>query len=445
MMKATSVARLATAMILIWCVPVFALQVRTPATLSNDLVVPSVGAVSNAGTVTHPALAQAETTTMPSVVVSNEVLVVYNRNVPDSVACKDYYINHRPGFSGANVLATSCTTFAPCGSSYYDCPVDNSFEGITTNNLVNQIITPITNFISSHPEKSIKYIVLMYGMPSRTTNLCEQSRGGFHCSVQHSVARCLSGWRSAANGPYYDDGSGWNKPVAARYQRASYSGTSLLVTSLNMGSLADVRAYIDKVAKMYRGDLIISAKSAGYHNDNYYVDNYTPAYSSYSQYMSHYPSAIHAVNPGASVSYTVADPHFKTGSNVAAYISWGKNATDATNHPAYLGGGYMTNAVVWSGDSGWWICETIESFNGQRCAYFQGSVRKWYLPNSWGGVGYANTPVGAVSHVEEPGLGGQNDSLYMSMWEAGYTFAECAWRSKHTPAFQAIGDPLVRK
>ena len=56
-----------------------------------------------------------------------------------------------------------------------------------------------------------------------------------------------------------------------------------------------------------------------------------------------------------------------------------------------------------------------------------------------------NTPVGAVSHVEEPGVSGINGPAYMSLWDAGFLFSECAWASKNTPCFQAIGDPLVKR
>ena len=74
-----------------------------------------------------------------------------------------------------------------------------------------------------------------------------------------------------------------------------------------------------------------------------------------------------------------------------------------------------------------------------------GCVGRWFAANAWAGIDYTNTPVGAVSHVEEPDLVGVNGPTYMSLWEAGYLFSECAWASKNTPCFQAIGDPLIRQ
>ena len=59
---------------------------------------------------------------------------------------------------------------------------------------------------------------------------------------------------------------------------------------------------------------------------------------------------------------------------------------------------------------------------------------------------YTNTPVGAVTHVSEPGLPGVNDAaVYFGLWAGGKNFAISAWNSSRTDKFQAVGDPLVTK
>ena len=59
---------------------------------------------------------------------------------------------------------------------------------------------------------------------------------------------------------------------------------------------------------------------------------------------------------------------------------------------------------------------------------------------------YSKAPVGAVSHVYEPGLDCVNDpSAYFGLWEARKDFGICSWNSRRTPYFQAVGDPLVTK
>jgi len=52
----------------------------------------------------------------------------------------------------------------------------------------------------------------------------------------------------------------------------------------------------------------------------------------------------------------------------------------------------------------------------------------------------------AVTHVDEPGAGYLEDTrACFGLWVAGKNFAICAWNSKLTPYFQAVGDPLVKR
>jgi uncharacterized repeat protein (TIGR03803 family) len=368
-----------------------------------------------------------------SVVVSNNVLVVYNSNTnfPDSLSCMNYYINHRPGFSNANVLACSCTTTGTDG-----------FESITTANLTNQIINPIVNFMQSNTVKSIHYVVLMYGMPSRVSDgtiTCAPSGSCGLASVQHHISRCLSD-ASYTSGPYYDTGS-----VTCPYVATNYLGTTCLVTALNLATLADCTAYVDKVTSMYTSNVIISAKEAGYTNVNYYLDDTRSfAYQGSPEALG-FRSAILAENPGASVVFS-SNAVITAGSALKGYAGWGVHNGVWTSNPDYATDG----SVAWSGNATWWMIETFESYNGTRdCGSSegqnQGCVEQWFSTNAWGGVNYANTPVGAVSHVEEPGLEGVSGPTYMSLWEEGFPFSECAWASKNTPCFQAVGDPLVKQ
>jgi len=137
----------------------------------------------------------------------------------------------------------------------------------------------------------------------------------------------------------------------------------------------------------------------------------------------------------------VAPPFMHPGpqANIAGYMCWGAHST--------LAGEYPTDGKVkWIGTNRWWIIETVESFNGQR-ASSSGTFIKWFSSNAFGTNGfYSNTPVGAVSYVEEPGLPGVSDAaMYFGLWASGKNFAIAAWNSRRTPYFHAVGDPLVKR
>ncbi len=120
-------------------------------------------------------------------------------------------------------------------------------------------------------------------------------------------------------------------------------------------------------------------------------------------------------------------------------MTWGANGGQ--------GGDYALNrSVAFSGNSGWYLIQTVESYNGQRCDPGQGTFLKWFSSNAFGGTSYSNTPIGAVTHVEEPSLGGVSDSArYFGLWVQNKGFAICAWNSLNTLYFQAVGDPFVKR
>ena len=94
---------------------------------------------------------------------------------------------------------------------------------------------------------------------------------------------------------------------------------------------------------------------------------------------------------------------------------------------------------------GQYLIETVESHNGLRFSD-QGNSLDWYASNAFGGTNYVNTPVGAVSHVDEPNLVGVNNAyVYFGLWAGSKNFGICAWNSRNTPYFQAVGDPLVAR
>jgi hypothetical protein len=326
--------------------------------------------------------------------VTNDLLLVYNSNSSDSSNLCAYYLAHRPMVGGANVLGVACDVG----------------EYTTSNNCDAQIVAPIINWLTNNPTKHPQYVVLFYDIPTRLTNYPNGSYG----SVSYHLTQSYPNWQPFVN-------------------------------NLNAGSLADCKAYVDKLATFGSnyspGQLIISA--GGYGNTNYYFDDAQGAYP----YLPFGLQAVEGVTSnGVSLSAVSYEPftstnHLTQGTNVGGYISWGSNGG--------LGSDYVTNGtVIFTGNSSWYIIETIESYNGQRDGGggIQGDFLKWLSPNAFGGANYSNTPVGAVTHTEEPSAPScENSQVYFGLWASGKNFAICAWSSRRTPYFQAVGDPFVTK
>ena len=94
---------------------------------------------------------------------------------------------------------------------------------------------------------------------------------------------------------------------------------------------------------------------------------------------------------------------------------------------------------------------TVDSYSGRRVT-FQSSYLTWFASNAFTasgqGANYANTPVGAVTTVNEPNALPPDRAMYYGDWAAGKSFAISAWAAHAaTPShyFQAVGDPFVRK
>ena len=369
--------------------------------------------------------------------VSDHILILWNSNEADSTTAKNYYLANRPEFGTYSGGNTPNTLDCPCTTT-------GGFEFITEANFNSQIRTHVIDFLTDNPTKPIRYIVLMYGMPSRISNSTKySSQYRLYLSLQDTGAR---------TGDHYQN-------AGEEYSLGGYQGTSCLVTSLNMNTLADTQAYIDKLKTIYDGmgssTLIISAEENGQGGDSYHLDDTSRIYS-YSRPASLARAAILEQDAGATITLSGdggdTDPtpdqtsHIISAANVSGYSTWGANGGQGGDYSN--GGGSFP--VTFSGQSNWYIIRTIESYNGRRST-FQGNVTDWFKTNAFGGTSYSNTPAFAVSHVEEPYLSGVNDGEFFGMWatddSAGSKFLaiEAGWSSRNTPYFQCAGDPLITR
>jgi hypothetical protein len=344
--------------------------------------------------------------------VSKDLLLIYNTNSADSSNVCAYYLANRPMVSNANVLGINATTSGTTTEVFLPSEYTNIFAA--------QVQTWLANNRTKRPS----YVILFPTIPSRvnTDNATNDHDGIAYPSVQYQLnAWCATNWH-----PF--------------------------VTSINMLTTNDCVAYINKLAfigsNYSPGQLILSASACGYGSTNCYGN--TNWYFDDAQGDPLDPLGLAAMEsvesngvPSSAVIYTPITniTHITKGTNVAGYFTWGVNG-NLTNTYAIDG------TISFFGASTWYLIQTAESFNGQIPIqqFSQGSFVQWFSSNAFGGTNYSNTPVGAVSNVEEPGGPGLNYSaIYFGLWASGKNSGICAWNAINTPYFQAVGDPFTTK
>jgi len=338
--------------------------------------------------------------------VPQDLLLIYNTNSVASVDIFNYYLQHRPMIAGVNVLGVGVATNGYLTNDVF-LPAD------FTNNLA----APVLAWLDQNPTKRPPYVLLFPDIPARVN---ADAPGGQCDCICHAVL------------------------PSASYQLHTLSAKwRPFITHLNMGDTNACRAYIDKLAfigtNYSPGKTVLSASAGGYGNTNWYFDD---GFSVTPELANAAKNGVLAANPGASVIYMFNGTNIARGTNVAGFINTGYYQWNTSTYA-------IDGAVTFTGQSSWYVMQTIESFNGCRVRAAQqpqGNFIDWFSPDAFGGSAYSHTPVGTVTHVEEPQRIGVNDPhKYFGFWASGKTFAYCAWMSRRTERFQAVGDPLVQK
>lgn len=328
--------------------------------------------------------------------VSQDLLVIYNADSPDSTTLKTYYLANRPMVSDANVVGINCRR----GELF-----------LTESERTDELVEPILDWLDANPTIRPAYYILMYDIPSRIP----------------------------------DDP---NKNVMV-HLRDSIPGTKPYISHFNMGTLQDCLKYVDKLAAFGNtfspGKVVISPRNGGYSDLTYQLDN-VGGQVSWPEIIRARDTLLDLVVPEDYVIYQACiceldgtQPNILMATNVAAYVSRGYHGGLGTNWA-------IDGRVKFFEESEWFIVQTIESWNGMWIPKDgQGSFQRWFEHNSFGGVNYSHTAVGAISHTTEPFSGVNETSTYLRLWEQGKYFVIAAWNSKPAPPFQATGDPLITR
>ncbi len=345
----------------------------------------------------------------------SQTLILYNQNNSESVEMKNYYLANRPGFANANTLGINYDTQKSCAGE----TVCLSGEAMHKYWFTETIGKPLTAWLQSHPDKKITTMILMRGIPNRFVNAAIPE-AGLVGSIQNGI------------------GTSFN----------------IFSTSLDMGSVEASKAYIDKLKDMYgrmpSPKVLISSEGTGKQGSHYYIENVhdrlIPGLEGVGPAeVFNYNEAMKVHSSSAQVLFRARGQQpFTQAENVLGYVGWA--------YWGKWGGNYAINGdVKFSGNSGWYLINTFESFNGMWTAgavaneNFQGNFIKWFSRNAFGGTNYENTPVGAVTTIEEPSAAGKNGPGLFTCWDSGKPFIYCAWSSIQSPFFQGVGDPWVAK
>ena len=384
---------------------------------------------------------------------AKNLLLVYNSLSPESTELKDYYIANRPGMASINVLALpfdgmfneqGCYNFGyirdgvPIGAWSQWFTQTPNCQNITREDFDTYMKTPIVNWITSHPEKDIRHIVMAY-MPARI----DPSSGNGGVAYALNLAMRTTGIRPGGGNAFppviVEDGHAGN----GYFTHQEYPGTMALVTDLWVGSVPATKAYVDKLKSMWNSmpvkNVVISAAGTGRQGTSYYFEDTNSLGPTQNPFNGEaHRDAVHRVNPTAPITVTGrSQPFITTASDVSGYFSWGTNGGH-TWHYANDG------SVIFTGNSSWYPIMTYESYNGQWDSH-QGDFTDWFSANAFGGTNYSNTPAAAVSHVEEPSGVGVNSALYFQCWEKGHLFIDCAYISMRTAFMMPHGDPWITK
>jgi hypothetical protein len=310
-------------------------------------------------------------------------------------------------------------------------------ESIQLSNYTNTFSGPILTWLALNPTKRPQYVILFQDLPTRLYS------GAFESSVQ------------------YDMFSGFNLSLLSSEYFPSWTP---FVTSINMdnpGGSNNCINYINKLASIGNtyspGKLIISARAGGYANTNWYFDDTNP--QAYGNLFAAAVAAVTNVNANALVTYTnltnglasgTLAGHITNATDVVGFGSWGAHGYWPTSGNLGTNWGYATNSTItFSGASGWYLIDTMESYNGQQIPlYPQGNYISWYSTNAFGGTNGSNAPVGAICYVDEPDIPGINlPAIYFGDWAAGRILAYCAWQSfpDTSHLLQVVGDPFTKQ
>ncbi len=384
--------------------------------------------------------------------VGQYILVLYNagstggdvNDVTSSTALKEYYQTYRPGMEYASYLPIYGVP-----DTGYNLPasgVDASAQ--TGPDCCEPFLQQVADWVQTHPDNTIRYVVGLCGLPSRswsdtplyvpgstTPNTDTDSY-----SVPFMISEILRTDQTKPFDPYTYEGG------TDRFSVAEYGAP--LVAWLDCGSYQATTAYIHKeivaaAAGGIQSGITISGSKANVGGTTWVLDDTgTDGWFDNDVPM--------LTNDGVSSGSIDLQPNqygpvVSTVNNITAYCSWGVHSGQLDWNTNGLANAWPVNGQVkFTGNSGWWIGMSVESFNGMYGSSM-GNPEEFFAANAFGSdIGtvpaYANTPLCFVGSTYEPEITGIEGAAYFDRWAKGWSTLESAWAGRQTPYFLAVTD-----
>ena len=376
---------------------------------------------------------------------SQHMLILYNATLQDSIDLTTEYKASRPGLNNAN----TCRNYRHLGERH----PHRHKRPMLRPEYVNRC--EVRAWMVDHPSLPIRYIVMMYGIP--TSN--NVNYNGFN--VPYHIAQNEPVLSTAA----LDRGTAAQRAVirtrwrstARRWCRRSTVVTLTQPTHIsgNWRRRQPCPAFWPAITRRSRGPPQATAARTGcwtIRDERYY--SYSPQFPPYATVVA---AAFPGTDPATIIEYSSNTPVLVVSSNDAVTYENGKSIVQTAKDVTFYGGWgqhnrYFSpywptdNSVTFSGRSNWFAVEPIESFCGMYVSHgWQSTYEEYFAANTFGGTDYSHTAITFVGYTSEPGLSGVNDSKYAAYWATGRTSAEAAWGSSHSQYFLFVGDPLVTR
>jgi tripartite motif-containing protein 71 len=354
----------------------------------------------------------------------NEVFVVYNSSystdsnsdsVQDSLEIANYYKTAR-SIPDANVVGISAPTTEAISRSDYDTYIKAGIESALT---------------SAGLENTIKYIVLIYGIPLKIQDTSAVANNytdinGNYSSVDSAVTLLYQTYSNTAQiaNPYYNADSALDMTNRFETNTFSTNGVVLkyLVTRLDGYTVANVKSMIDRAsnADTTGSGYFVLDKYSGTNNFNF--DSMSTAHStlktmSKNVHPNPYSTGTSAITtaPGSVVGYT----------SYGLYAGLPNNYYNNTFHFTYLNGA---------------VASTYESYAAFSMIVpdttNHGQVAQFIAAGGSGGIGNVYEPYSNAIAEED---------IWMASYASGYTWADSAYMSLQYIDWTTVvfGDPLM--